>query len=111
MHASFPQERMTYLQEESKVIYQSKDGKEEKAFDALEWLGACALRYPTRENRWFVIMATRVTSPAEGSKRKTGMGSYLILLNQKRIQRISEKLGKTSDYCYTSVLLWMLKNL
>jgi len=35
--ASFSQERMTYIQEESKVLYQSKDGKKEKAFDALEW--------------------------------------------------------------------------
>ena len=28
---------MTYIQEESKVLYQSKDGKKGKAFDALEW--------------------------------------------------------------------------
>ena len=33
----FSQERMTYIPEESKVIYQSKDGKEEKVFEALEW--------------------------------------------------------------------------
>ena len=32
--ASFSQERMTNILEESKVIYQSKDGKEEKGFDA-----------------------------------------------------------------------------
>ena len=37
IRASFSQERMTYIPEESKVIYQSKDGKEEKIFDALEW--------------------------------------------------------------------------
>ena len=36
IRASFSQERMTYIPEEPKVIYQSKDGKEEKAFDALE---------------------------------------------------------------------------
>ena len=35
IRASFSQERMTYIAEESKVIYQSKDGKDEKAFDAL----------------------------------------------------------------------------
>ena len=29
---------MTYIPENSKVVYQSKDGKEEKVFDALEWL-------------------------------------------------------------------------
>lgn len=37
IRASFSQERMTYIPEESKVIYQSKIGKEEKVFDALEW--------------------------------------------------------------------------
>jgi len=29
---------MTALPEQSRVIYQSKNGKEEKVFDALEWL-------------------------------------------------------------------------
>jgi len=40
IRASFFQERMTYLAEESKVIYQSKDGKQQKVFDPLEWLAA-----------------------------------------------------------------------
>ncbi len=38
IRASFSKERMTYIPEESRVIYQSKDGKQEKVFDALEWL-------------------------------------------------------------------------
>ncbi len=38
IRASFSQERMTYFPEDSKVVYRSKDGKEEKIFDALEWL-------------------------------------------------------------------------
>jgi len=29
---------VTKFKEESKVIYESEDGKEEKVFDALEWL-------------------------------------------------------------------------
>jgi len=40
IRASFSQERMIYSKEESKLCYQSKDGKEEKVFDALEWLAA-----------------------------------------------------------------------
>lgn len=32
------QDRMTYIPKESKVVYQSKDGKVEKIFDSLEWL-------------------------------------------------------------------------
>ncbi len=39
---------MTYIREESKVIYQSKDGKEEKVFDALEWLAAMASHVPDK---------------------------------------------------------------
>jgi hypothetical protein len=46
--ASFSQERMTYLAEESKVIYQSKDGKDERVFDALEWLAAMCSHVPTK---------------------------------------------------------------
>jgi hypothetical protein len=49
IRASFSQERMTYIPHEAKVIYQSNDGKEEKNFDALEWLAAMC---QTREHRW-----------------------------------------------------------
>ena len=61
IRASFSQERMTYIPEESKVNYQSKDGKEEKVFDALEWprwqTGCkhslpCTAMCLTRVNRW-----------------------------------------------------------
>jgi len=40
IRASFSQERKTYLPEQSKVIYESKDAQKEKVFDALEWLAA-----------------------------------------------------------------------
>ena len=48
IRASFSQERMTYLQEESKVLYESKDGKMEKTFDALEWLAAMTSHVPNK---------------------------------------------------------------
>ena len=40
IHASFSRERMTYIPEELRVVYQSNDGKQGKAFDTLEWLAA-----------------------------------------------------------------------
>ena len=46
IRASFSQERMTYIPEESKVIYRSKDDKNEKDFDALEWIAAMASHVP-----------------------------------------------------------------
>ena len=48
IRASFSQERMTYLEQERKVIYQSKDGEEQKIFDALEWLAAMCSHVPDR---------------------------------------------------------------
>lgn len=39
---------MTYFPEDSKVVYQSKDGKEEKIFDALDWLAAMCSHIPNK---------------------------------------------------------------
>ena len=48
IRASFSQERMTYIPEESKVSYQSKDTKDEKVFNALEWLAAMCSHVPNK---------------------------------------------------------------
>ncbi len=48
IRAFFSQERMTYIPEELKVVYRSKDGKEEKTFDALEWLAAMCSHVPNK---------------------------------------------------------------
>ena len=39
---------MTYFPEDSKVVYRSKDGKEDKIFDALEWLAAMCSHVPNK---------------------------------------------------------------
>ena len=54
IRASFSQERMTYIPEESKVVYKSKDGKEEKIFDALEWLAAMCSHVPNKKGQQMV---------------------------------------------------------
>jgi hypothetical protein len=48
IRASFSQERMTYVRDESKVIYRAKDGKEEKMFEALEWIAAMCSHVPNK---------------------------------------------------------------
>jgi hypothetical protein len=48
IRASFSQDRMTYIPEESKVLYRSKDGKKENMFDALEWLAAMCSHVPNK---------------------------------------------------------------
>jgi hypothetical protein len=41
-------DRMTYLPRESQVIYESRDGKRAKTFDALEWLAAMCSHVPNK---------------------------------------------------------------
>ncbi|MFB3122601.1 MAG: transposase [Candidatus Binatia bacterium] len=48
IRASFSQERMSYLREEAKVVYESKDGKHGKVFNALEWLAAMSSHVPEK---------------------------------------------------------------
>ncbi len=76
IRACFSQERMTYIPEESKVVYQSKDGNEEKIFDALEWLAAMCSHVP-KKGKYMVLYNTIAgiegveiwgTSPNLGSK-------------------------------------------
>ena len=69
IRASFSQERMTYLPEESKVIYQSKDGKEEKIFDALEWLAAMCSHVPNKGQQ-MVRYVGFYSNVARGKRKK-----------------------------------------
>jgi len=48
VRASFSRERMTYHRETGQVEYQSKDGKETRVFDALEWLAAMCSHVPNK---------------------------------------------------------------
>ena len=53
IRASFSQERMTCLRDESKVIYKAKKGREKKTFAALEWLAAMCSHVPNRRELMF----------------------------------------------------------
>ncbi len=48
IRSSFSQERMEYLPDQGRVLYRSKDGKEQKSYDALEWLAAMGSHVPGR---------------------------------------------------------------
>jgi hypothetical protein len=42
----FSQELMTYLPEQSQIIYKSKDNRQEKVFNVLDWLAALCSHIP-----------------------------------------------------------------
>jgi hypothetical protein len=44
--------RLSYLDQEGKGVYTSKDKKTSKVFPALEWLAAVCSHIPNGENRW-----------------------------------------------------------
>ncbi len=48
IRASFSRERMTYHRETGQVQYQSKNKKETRVFDALEWLAAMCSHVPNK---------------------------------------------------------------
>lgn len=48
IRASFSQDRMTYYPDRAEVACRSKDGKEKKTFNALEWLAAMCSHVPDK---------------------------------------------------------------
>jgi len=48
IRATFSQKRMDYSPDDATVVYRSKDGKEKKTYDALDWLAAMASHVPER---------------------------------------------------------------
>jgi hypothetical protein len=73
IRASFSQERMTYIPEESRVLYRSKDGKKENMVDALEWLAAMCSHVPNKGGAdGQVLWVLQQCQPGEEEKRKPG---------------------------------------
>jgi hypothetical protein len=56
-------------QKNSKVIYQSKDGKEENVFDALEWLAAMCSHVPDKGQQ-IVRYLSFYSNVARGKRKK-----------------------------------------
>ena len=79
IRASFSQKRMTYLpgeasaktghRETSQVEYRSKDGKETKVFDALEWLAAMCSHVPNKGEQ-MVRYYGYYSNAARGKRKK-----------------------------------------
>jgi hypothetical protein len=68
---SFSQERMTYLDQEGKVIYKAKDGKSSKSFPALEWMAAMCSHIPNRGEQ-MVRYYGRYSNVSRGKRQKNG---------------------------------------
>jgi hypothetical protein len=76
IRASFSQERMTYIPEESKVHYRSKDGKKENVFDALEWLAAMCSHVPNKGEQ-MVRYYGYYSNVSRGNRRKQNQEEWI----------------------------------
>ena len=70
---------MSYVEQEAHVLYRSKDGKEEKIFDALEWLAAMCSHVPGKGEQmvrygacppWAELLQQRFSRQTEEAKRR-----------------------------------------
>jgi len=98
---TFSQQRMEYRADQAKVTYCSKDRKEKKTYDALEWLAAMLCHVPERGQqsvRYYGAYANSTRAGSENGKlRGRTVGSitcpvktqhsfqYIILLAFQRI--------------------------
>ena len=89
IRASFSQERMTYIPEKSEVVYQSKDGKKQKIFDALEWIAAMCSHVPNKGEQ-MVRYYGFYSNVARGKRKKNDQDEL--------IPSILEQDGSTKEY-------------
>jgi hypothetical protein len=77
IRASFSQERMTYIAADdstdgvAKVLYESKDGKATKTFDALDWLAQLVTHIPTKGEQ-MVRYYGFYSNKSRGLRKKAG---------------------------------------
>jgi len=93
IRASFSQERMTYIAEESRVIYQGKDGKNEKVFDALQWLAAMCSHVPNKGEQ-MVRYYGYYSNVSRGKRKKDNQDERtLFLLETEESSKEYRKTG------------------
>jgi hypothetical protein len=90
IRASFSQERMTYIPDDqsadgvAKVIYDSKDGKTTKTFDALDWLAQLTTHIPNRGEQ-MVRYYGFYSNKSRGLRKKAGTDDDVPALNQSAV--------------------------
>jgi len=106
IRASFSQERMIYIPEEAKVSYQSKDGKEEKIFEALEWLAAMCSHVPNKGEQ-MVRYYGYYSNVSRGNRHKENQDGLIpcILEPEENSKKYRNNLAKLIQKIYEVIFL------
>ena len=104
----FSHKRITYIPEEATVTYRSKDGKQEKVFDALEWIAAMCSHVPNKGNPAGRDYYGYYSNVSRGKRKKSDQDDPLqrrpdITLAKEKLQwapgvEIEQGLMKTVEY-------------
>jgi hypothetical protein len=97
IRSSFSQERMEYLPDQARVQYRSKDGKEHKSYDALEWLAAMGTHVPGRGQQ-SVRYYGFLSNASRGKRRKQQQEGEEPLPTVLEPEAAAEGLGKNSAW-------------
>ena len=90
IRASFSQERMTYIAADdsadgvAKVLYESKDGKATKTFDALDWLARLVTHIPTKGEQ-MVRYYGFYSNKSRGLRKKAGTDDQVPALIESEV--------------------------
>ena len=81
IRASFSQERMTYHRKSGQVGYQSKDEKETRVFDALEWLTAMCSHVPSKGEQMTCYYGyySNVSALFDDSKQRLSQSPFYVV--------------------------------
>jgi len=91
IRASFSQERMTYIptndsSDGAKVVYESKDGKASKTFDALDWLAQLTIHIPNRGEQ-MVRYYGFYSNKSRGLRKKAGSDDEVPALIESEVSQ------------------------
>ena len=73
IRASFSVERLSYIRDDSKVIYKSKNGKDTKEFAVLDFIVCIASHIPNKNEQMVRYMGF-YSNVCRGRRKKQGMG-------------------------------------
>jgi len=111
IRASFSQERMTYHRETGQVVYQSKDKKETKVFDSLEWLAAMCSHVPGKGEqmaRYYGYYSPASRGMARGKRKKADADDQIPFILEpeltgtafrKNWARLIQKIYQQQAHC------------
>ncbi len=93
IRASFSQERMNYVREESRVIYKSKDGVSTRQFDAVDFIASLCSHIPNMGEQMVRYLGF-YSNVCRGRRKRQNSDGEDLLLQMTSTQRAAINPGQ-----------------